>query len=305
MLDYFRLQYRMTNRHLTEFGLPPIVAYILSLALFIGLSLFLFYKTEYAEWIYLFIALISVSKLSETRRSDFLKTCFPKNSFFLIRLIENGIVLLPFIVFLIYHHSFIPTLLIVIIGIALALLKFKNTFNHSIPTPFYKRPFEFIVGFRNTFFLFAFAYILTIVAISVGNFNLGIFSLLLVFLLSSSYYSSPENEYYVWSYNLTSTQFILEKIKTAILFSSFLSIPIIVLLGVFHLDQIDILLIFLLLGYTFLITIILAKYSAYPNKINLPEAILIGVCAYFPPLLIGVIPFFYIKSIKHLNELLE
>jgi len=305
MLEYFQLQYRMTNRHLTEFGLPPALVYLLSGLAFVGLSQYLFSKTEYAEWIYLFIALSVVSKLSKKRRSDFLKMCFPKISFYLIRLIENGIVLLPFIAFLSYQASIIPVILSIIIGIALALIDLNNTFNHSIPTPFYKRPFEFIVGFRSSFFLFVLAYALCIIAISVNNFNLGIFSLLLVFLLSSSYYSNPENEYFVWSYNLNSTQFLLEKIKTAMLYSSLMSIPILVLLGVFYLDQIDILLIFLFLGYTFLITIILAKYAAYPATMNLPQVVLIGICVYFPPLLIGVIPFFYIKSIKHLNELLE
>ena len=62
---------------------------------------------------------------------------------------------------------------------------------------------------------------------------------------------------------------------------------------------------FSLIGFAFLWTVILAKYSAYPNEINIPEGILFALCIYFPPLLIALIPFFYVKSIKKLNLLLK
>ncbi|MBK7030860.1 MAG: hypothetical protein IPH45_17355 [Bacteroidales bacterium] len=52
----------------------------------------------------------------------------------------------------------------------------NSRWNFTIPTPFSKHPFEFAVGFRKTFLAWLFAYFLTIMAISVGNFNLGVFS---------------------------------------------------------------------------------------------------------------------------------
>jgi hypothetical protein len=61
----------------------------------------------------------------------------------------------------------------------------------------------------------------------------------------------------------------------------------------------------LLLGYVYLVTIILAKYSGYPNEMNLLQGILIGISLLFPPILIGIIPFFYLQSIKRLNDILE
>lgn len=294
----------MTNRKLTDFGLNPIIGFILLLTGFIGLSIYLFSKTEFAEYVFILIALSFVSKLSETRRNDFLKYCFIDTEYQKLRLTENYIIALPFIAFLVYEQLFPSVILLTILTLLMALVNFNSTFNYTLPTPFYKRPFEFAVGFRSTFYLFFFAYFLTFMAISVGNFNLGIFALLLVFLVSLSFYSKPENEYYVWSFITTSKGFIIEKIKVGLVYSTILSIPILIVLGIFFLSEINTLLIFQLLGYVYLVTIILAKYSAYPNEMNLPQGILIGISLLFPPILIGIIPFFYLQSTKRLNDIL-
>jgi hypothetical protein len=180
----------------------------------------------------------------------------------------------------------------------------KTGINFTIPTPFYKKPFEFTVGFRNTFYIFPIAYILTCIAISVDNFNLGIFSLLLVFLVAFSFYTQPENEYFVWSFALTPKQFIIEKIKTALLFTSIVSLPIVLTLCFFYYTNIDALIAFYIIGCIFLITIISAKYSAYPDQINLPEGIIIAICISFPPLLLVFAPYFYLKAIKKLQRYL-
>jgi hypothetical protein len=59
------------------------------------------------------------------------------------------------------------------------------------------------------------------------------------------------------------------------------------------------------LGLLFLWTIILAKYSAYPGEMNLPEGMAIAFSLLFPPLLLAIIPFFYLKSITKLKFLLN
>jgi prepilin signal peptidase PulO-like enzyme (type II secretory pathway) len=61
----------------------------------------------------------------------------------------------------------------------------------------------------------------------------------------------------------------------------------------------------ILFGYVFLVLMISAKYSAYPDEINIPQAILIVLCFCFPPLLIAVIPFLLSQSIKQLNRILK
>jgi len=59
------------------------------------------------------------------------------------------------------------------------------------------------------------------------------------------------------------------------------------------------------LGYCYLLTFILAKYSAYPKKVNLPQGILLALSLAMPQLLLALVPFFYIQSKNRLKEILE
>ena len=216
MQEYFKLQYRLNNRKLVDFGLNPFIAALLLLTGFITLSMYLFTKTEYAGYVYVFIALSFVFILSETKRNDFLKLCFSKKNYLKTRMVENVMVALPFVFFLVYKSLLIAPLILVTVAVLFVFIDFKATYTVTIPTPFYKKPFEFLTGFRNTFILFALSYCLTFFAVTVNNFNLGIFAVLCMLLTISTYYTKPEHEYFVWSYNLTARQFLEEKIKTAL-----------------------------------------------------------------------------------------
>ena len=312
----------MTMRKLSD-DFPPIVGYffaLLILLLFVGLSMSLFYKTTFAPYLYVLISLYLTSNLSEIKRNDFLKICFGNERYIKLRILENLIIALPFVIFLIYKHQFYPTIFLVAITVLLALSKFKISYNITIPTPFYKKPFEFTVGFRNTFFMFFIAYGFSIIAVTVDNFNLGIFALMLIFLTVSGYYLKPENEYFVWSYSLTPAKFLIQKIKIAFLFTFYLSFPVLILLGIinfenhdallqitylgnyaFDFENIAALLLVTFVGFLLLATVILAKYSVYPKEIGLLEAMMTMWCFMFPPLLIIIIPFFAKKSIRKLK----
>ena len=305
MNAYFLLQYKLANRKLIELGINPLVGYVLGIAGFILISEYLYLKTEFAKYAVILVALTFLAKTSEINRNAFLLMVFGNKKSRVIRIIENLILCLPFSILLIYHTEFWESILLIVVSVLLASFSFNTNFNFTLPTPFYKRPFEFAVGFRNTFYIFPFAYLLTIIAISVNNLNLGIFALLLVFVVTFTFYLKPENEYYVWSFSTSSARFLLGKLVTAARYSAFLALPPAIALCVCYPSEIDTILMFLFLGFTFLWTIILAKYSAYPNEINLPEGILIAVCIYFPPLLAFLMPYFYIKSIRKLNAILK
>ena len=305
MKEYFKLQYRILNRKMNDVGLSPILGYLLTIIGFYGISIYLFSKTEFAEYFYGLISISFLPKLSEKKRNDFLKTAFSISNYSKLRIMENLIIVFPFLIFLLYQQSFLVTIILLFISPLMFILNFDNNFNFTIPTPFSKKPFEFPVGFRNTFFLFPFAYFLAYQSILADNFNLGIASMLLITVVVMSYYSKPENEYFIWSFNLTSKDFLIKKIMIGFLFFSFLILPVILSLIIFYPNETLTLLAFILLSYTYIITIILAKYSTYPNEINLPEGILLGISIIFPPLLLGIIPFFYTKSIKQLNLILD
>ena len=305
MKEYFALQFTMTNRRLQDAGVVPIFAYFILTIGFYLLSTYLFKKTEFAVYIYPFLYINLVVRLSETRRCEFLTICFGDTQFKKIRIAENLICTIPFVSFLLYKQLIIPIVFILLLSIILALLNFRTKFNYTIYTPFSKRPFEFTTGYRNTFPLFIIAYALVIIAVNVNNFNLGIFSLMFVFGLSLSFYLPTENEYFVWNYSLNPRNFLINKIKTALLYSSALAIPIVVLLSFYFQQSIGPLFIFLLIGWGWVICAIVTKYSSYPNEINIPNGILLALCLALPPMLIILTPIFFYKAEKRLKNILK
>jgi len=302
--QYFGLQLKLLKRQLIDFGLHPIAALIIIVTGFVVLSFYIFTKTAYANYFYMLMALSIVIRYSESNRNDFLKFTFAKIDYYKIRFAENFLTVLPFILFLSFKKQWYASLILLAATIAILFLSPSKKGSLTIPTPFYKKPFEFIVGFRNSFIAFLFAYFLTVMSIIYQNFNLGIFSLVLVFLICLSFYTQPETEFYVWVHKLKVNAFLFDKIITAIFFSTIISLPIVIALLFSFSHNSLVILGFLLLGYLYLSTIILAKYAAYPNTINLPQGILFTFGIAMPPLLLLTIPFFYTQSTKQLKEIL-
>jgi hypothetical protein len=304
MLHYFQLQFRLLNRHIRDFGLNPWLGWPLAAVLFVGLSQILFNKTILAGYVILLMALSTVSKLSAHDRNDFLQTCFP-SQFHRIRLLENALVALPFLVVLLAKVRFWEATGLATATLVLAFIKWGIGGNFTLPTPFGKRPFEFLVGFRKTYYLYIGAIFLTIMAILYHNFNLGIFALLLVFLISMAYYSNLEMGYYVWIHTQQPRAFLRNKIITAVRHSTVLSLPLAIVLAMFFKENIAVILAAQALGYVYLAMMILAKYAAYPNGIGLPQSLLLAFSFTMPPLLLFTVPFFYKKSINRLALILE
>ena len=305
MKDYFELQLVMTNRKIKETGVNPFIGYLLGLIAFILLSEYIFHKTEFAKYLVILVCLSFQFRLSEKRRVDFLLSTFGDKSKNRIRVLENLIVCIPFISILAYKTLFFEAIILVLCSIAIALFFFRTSLNFSMPTPFSKNPFEFTTGFRRTLLIFPLAYALTVIAINVDNLNLGIFSILLIFLIVLSFYSKPEEEYYVWVHADTPKSFLKKKIMIATKNSILLTIPISLGLLTFYPAEYDLILLFLLIGILFLWAMILAKYSTFPSEINLPEGIIIAFAISFPPLILLIITDFYTKSIQNLRLILN
>ena len=129
--------------------------------------------------------------------------------------------------------------------------------------------------------------------------------MLLVFAITLGYYAKPENSYYVWSFSLSPKMFLIHKIKIAMLFSSLLALPVALILAIFFPGKIEFMLLFFLVGWAFLVCMIVSKYAAYPDELNLMQAILMSLCIWFPPLLIVLIPYLFFKSQNRLSSLLK
>lgn len=301
MKDYFILQLVMTKRKVKEAGLNPLLSCLLGLILFVAFSEYIFHRTEFAKYLVILVCFSFQFKLSENRRTDFLLSIFGDKAKNKIRVLENLIICIPFVSILLFKNLFLEAVILFTCSITIALFSFRTSLNLTIPTPFSKNPFEFSTGFRKTFFIFPLAYALTTIAINVDNFNLGIFSMLLISLTTLSYYSKPEEEYYVWIYADTTKSFLKKKIINATKNYIMLTIPILIGLLIFYPIKFDLILLFLLFGILFLWTIVLAKYSAFPDEIHLSVGFIIAFILLFPPLILVVIPYFYTKSINKLK----
>ena len=305
MKYYFKLQYIRLIRWLTNIGIIPILGLLIALALFLALSKMLFYKTEYAKWIYSIIAISLMFKLGDIKRNNELSNIFKKKDYFLLRIIENCLVTAPFQIYLLFEKEFFLGLLLVPMSIVFTLFKTNQHWIKTIPTPFKKLPFEFIVGFRKTFWLTAITYFLIIKAIQVNNYNLGLFGLGLIFLTSMFYYQKPEPEYYIWIYPSKVNHFLKRKFITSIICVSILSVFafIGIIIG-FPQNWLTTVFVFLS-GYLFLGSMIVAKYSAYPYEMNIPQVFLYISSLMFPPMLLITIWIFYSQSKKRLKPILE
>ena len=299
--SYFQLQYKRLNRLLQELGIAPYFAYLLLLLSFIAVSKFLFYKTEYAAYLYPLLALANVFSLGELSRNEFLKATFAKADYPKIRLLENLLLISPFSLYLLYEQQYLIAFLLLVIGMAFSFIKNGASTNFVLPTPFYKYPFEFIVGFRQTFWVFILLYVLGGIALSVGNFNLGVFALVIVFFACWPFYAAAEPVYYIWTHAFTPSTFILQKIGIALLYSFLLSLPLALALVVGYPDKFLYILLAIVLGMAFLLLNLLGKYAFYPASMPIIQGFLLVFCLLFPPLLVIMLPYLYGKAIKNKN----
>lgn len=302
---YFEIQFIRLKRYLGELGINPLIGIILGFLTFLGLSALLFYKTSYANWIYLFIALNVIYKHSSQERNYLLKDLFSLKDYYKVRIIENTLTAFVFQIYMFVEKAYLSALILIPLAILLAFIQRRQLFISSIPTPFKRYPFEFIIGFRKTFWLIFLAYFLIFKSIQVGNFNLGVFGLSLIFLIALSYYAKPESEYFVWIHIHKVKGFLRHKFITSILCVSILSFMAVVAMIIAFPNNWIISLVAYLIGCMILGSMILAKYAAFPFEINLPQAILYALGLILPPMLILVCWMFYKQSRKNLKPILE
>ena len=302
-----KLQLTLINRELVDFGIKPILGYLISVFAFIFFSHQFFQKVLYPEYFYIFFSLSILLYLNEKRRNDFLKLLYKNNEYFKIRVVENLIISLPFEIFLLYKHQILSVFLLFISSILLVFYITRNRLSFVLPTPFNKKPFEFNIGFRSQFLMIIFCYTITFISINVKNFNLGLFSLFLLHLIITIFYYKSEEKYFVWIFNQSPKKFLIEKIQTSIKYTLILSSPISISLIIFNPELHSFLTILGIqfLGVVLIIISILGKYSNFPSSSNPVQMFSLIFSISFPPILILVIPFLYMKSIKKLKYILE
>jgi hypothetical protein len=305
MYYYFQLQARLLWRRLADLGLPPLLIVFVYTVGFGGFSWYAFQRTPYAAWAYPFLAITYLVRLGTPARNDFLRTCFPMATYRKVRLLENLLVALPFLLVLLFFRAWLITGVLLLITTLMSWAGTRAPLSFPIPTPFGLRPFEFAVGFRRTFLFLGLILFVAIMAVSVGNFNLGVFALLLLYFTAMAYYYPVEPLFYVWIFADSPRSFLWKKVQTALLYSTLLCLPLLLLLGFVFPDNWKVLLIALTAGQAYVLMMLFAKYADYPANIHVGQEFLLALGILFPPLILGLLPFFYFRSLRQLKPYLS
>lgn len=301
---YFALQYKRAYRTLKDGGIAPYLGFILIGSLFLGISNYLFFKVEQAAYLYVFITLSLVNLLGEQQKNEFLQLQFPITIYRQIRQVENMLLCTPFALFLLYQQQYLLALLTYLLSFLLAFFNKVRQPTVVIPSPFSRWPFEFTIGFRKAYPVFFLSYLLVIIAVLVTNFNLGIFGLLLNLGTCLIFYAPSEPRAYLDIYNYTPTQFLQHKLGVAFLYQTALTLPILLTLFCFFPDKYLFVLVFEVVGMLFLMVSVLGKYAYFPSTINIVASYLLALSFLLPPLLLFIIPAFYLKAKKNLETYL-
>jgi len=305
MKFYINLQLRILNRQLVSLGIHPFLFYFFAVLVFFGVSSSLFRKYDFAEYVYALLPVALFSNLSTRQRNDFLKSIHTKMNFYKIRMVENSLISLPFFLFLLFKEMYLVAFLLLILANFLSVINIESKSRFVLPTPFYRYPFEFTVGFRKTYLMVLIAYAICLIGILVGNFFLSLLGLVIIFFTCYLFYARPEPSFFVWIFSAAPKKFIRIKVQIALVYTLLLCLPVIIALNVFYIENIHIILLVLLFGLLLVIASLLGKYTQYPSEMNLIQGMSIGLSIVFPPLFFILIPIFYFQSIRRLNEILK
>ncbi|MFC7522875.1 hypothetical protein ACFQRK_02890 [Parapedobacter sp. GCM10030251] len=284
------------HRTVGDWGVNPWLVYIGLPLLFLMGSEAFFSRMTYAKWGYGGMATLALFQLSGQTRIRFLKQVFSRAQFWRIRLLENMLMVAPFMLFLLYKGE--PRFALGLVALAVALLPLRiGTFGMTIvSTPFSVQPFEFAVGFRNSVGMLLIAYILMAIGIYVDNEHLSIATLLLAVFVCANYYAWSEPPLYVWVYPLTPQSFLGVKVRTAFRHLTVVLLPMILAVGCFFSDDWLTVLVASAVGYSYLALAVLAKYAAFPQSVSIPQGVFMVLSFVFPPLLLVSLPYFFRRA---------
>ena len=208
----------------------------------------------------------------------------PKNQY-IDRAYENLIVASPFVLYLLYEAQLLMALVMLVLSVGSALMRFKQGISWAIPTPYRRLVFEYAIGFRKNLWLIVLFYFVFGQSIAVQNFNLSMFCLISLSLLGMSFLMRNEHHYFIWIYTKSVRSFLLHKLKISLIAVSVLILPFVAIMLYTYTDQWFLILTAYLIGQWYQGFGILTKYSSYPRELSLVKAIVFIISLMCPPLM--------------------
>lgn len=311
MRDHFRLQRTLLERQLIAWRLAPWLVYVVAPLLFVGIGLLLLQRSEYLSWAIVFAGFSAIRPLSSLARNDFFRGLYRGGKYQKIRITENALVLLPFVLFLLVESILLRSLscgagalVLGLVGISGAWWTDRPRFARGLPTPFSARPFEYAVGFRKYWWVLLIAIYLLGQGVWVENFELAAFALFVVGMIGAQLVQEPEPGFYVWIYATPARVFLHRKLLLTTQQQLGLLAPFaVVTLAVFP-EQWGVSLFIIALTAGFQVFGLLMKYSHFPHRLNVGHGFILALGLVVFPTLLILIPLYYQRALARLAILL-
>lgn len=292
---YFKLRLKSILRSGKDIGLPIWMLFVLFSLLFYILFVLCQRYPTYAPYGIIYIGWLTIYSNSNRQHISFLKTQFSHKRFLIVRLVESTVLFSPLLLITIFTYSWWTFLLLLLFILIATFSKGFHLSTRPTPTPFSKKPFEFIIFFRRSWLLFILLYVIAGIGVYVSNPNLCLLVFAFTCLINAQVYSEIEQENILWNYSMKPDVYLWHKIKRGLLQAALLVIPMLIVLSLFFPESL--LWYIAIWGATclFLALLIMVKYAVYPRPIGIMEFYFIAVGSVIP-LIIFLLYFYYFKK---------
>lgn len=304
---FFKLELRRIVRVFRSIGISVGTGLFLLLLLFALVSFALLREASlFNQMIYALFGLSVVSALDDKEYAQFFELLTTKKSiYWKAIMLKNASVATPFLTLLLWDSGYAAAG-----GLFVAVLSFpflrRATPSFVLPLPSRWLSFEFIAGFRQYWGVIFLVYLLFARGLVAENVGFALFFLgVLPLFCTALFYGEPEDEFFLWSYDKSPSQFLVHKMQYCLLGIFTLIFPMVLALVPYFTSQTLAIGIVLLVSFTVSCFLVVAKYRAYPFKLSIVDSVYIFIIIVFPPFMLFAFPYYFSNAKSNLKMYLS
>lgn len=268
---YISLRLKQFARFYSFNGMHPLMGIPLTALLFVALSAYIYYRlpATYAAWVYCAVTIGAITELQNAKSNNFLKQLLSRPAFFKVKLPENLLILLPFVVMMCWQQSWLQLLVVVFFTIPYSFYnsKLPRPQLKAINTPYRGYAYEANFGFRTVFFAYVLYALLLVVGCAVQNVYLLLVPFFLLLFFIQTIYTKMEAPMYIWVYRTTAGAFLRKKFNTLAINYGITFAPFLLLGLVFYTAEWEILLLCFVSGLIATTGSMLIKYHFFQGGV--------------------------------------
>lgn len=312
---YISLRLKQFARFFSFNGIHPFIGMIILFLLFTIVSVAIFQKLPYAVWVYLVLALFSLLELQPPMMNAMLRHQVRPGTFFKAKLLENILIVIPFVVFLGCKMQWGAAALLLLIVVPYSYYSFSlpKAKLRALPSPFPAHAFEYHNMFRMVMPVYVIYLLLLVVGVISGNFYVMLVPFFLLLFVMQMAYGLPEDVSYIWLYRCTAARFLQKKLLVLLLSYSCTFLPFLLTALIFYTSSFGIAVLCFITGLIALTGALFIKYQFYPSVLvtQITQLIFFGFAVSAiasPPVFIIIllfIAFSYARAKRNLKSILQ